>query len=161
LRKVTVYTKRTDEPFLKAVGRLKVFGVVKQRDPADRAQKSGQVRGVVVDSNGKPVAGATVMIRSRNGETVIGSWTNDDGIFSECEIRSVPYRIEAFAPPSWFAAPDSKVASSEPIDAQPGDANIRLVIDPARLASQPPKFVNVEDDDGRRTLTEPSEIQWK
>ena len=156
LGQVTVYTKRTDEHFLKAVRRVKVSGGVKQRDPADRALKSGLVRGVVVDSNGKPVAGATVMIRSPSGEIVIGSWTNDDGIFSEWNIRNVPYRIEAFAPPSWSAGPDSKVASSEPVNAKPG-ANVRLVIDPARLASQPPKFHTVEDDDGKRIVLDPSD----
>jgi hypothetical protein len=158
LQKVTVYTKRTDAQFLKALRKINASDGVKQRDPADRALKSGQVRGIVVDADGKPVAGATVMIRSRSGEPLVGSWTNDEGLFFEVNIRSVPYRIEAFAPPSWFAGSDSKVASSEPVDAKPGNEIVRLVVKPTRLVSQPPAFCNVEDDDGKRIVLDPSDM---
>ena len=150
LRIVTVYTTRSDEPFLKAVRRIKVPHGVRLRTPADREKKSGSIFGVVVDSNGKPVNGATVIIRAPNGEIVIGSWTCCRGQFWEFNIRNVPYRIEAFAPPSRFASSDSKVASSEPVDAKPGDRNVRLVINPTRLVPQPPQFVTVEDDNGKR-----------
>jgi hypothetical protein len=158
LRKLTVYTKRRDDQFLAAVGKVKASAGVRLRDPSELARKSGLVMGTVVDSNGKPVAGATVMIYSRVGEPVVGSWTRDNGVFWEYNIRAVPYRIEAFAPPSWFAAADSKVASSEPVNAEPGDKNVRLVIDPARLAPQPPSFLTIENDDGKRIVLDPPGI---
>lgn len=154
LRQLTVYTTRTDDRLMDAIRKVKVSYRVRLLDPEERIKKSGCVRGTVVDQNGKPVAGATVMIYTRDGELVLGSWTNDEGIFSNFRIRNVPYRIQAFGPPSWLAAADSPVASSEPVDAKSGDADVQLVIDPLRLAPRPPDVISVEDDDSCRVLTD-------
>jgi hypothetical protein len=157
---LAVYTKRTDHQFLEAVRKVKVSVPVTLRDPAELAKKSGRVRGSVVDANGKPVAYATVMIRTRDGVPIVGSWTNDDGIFIEFRIRKAPYRIEAFAPPPFLASANSKVASSGPVNAESGDGDVRLVIDPARLVPQPPSFFNVENgDEGKRILFDPPGIE--
>jgi hypothetical protein len=149
VHKLTVYTKRTDAKFSVAVRKVKVSGGLRLLDPAERAKKSGFVMGTVVDLNGKPVPWATVMIYARNGEPISGTCANDDGIFWDIHIRNVPYRMEAFAPPSHGA---DKVASSQPVNAESGEKEVRLVIDRVRLVPKPPDFYLIEDDDGKRIV---------
>ena len=136
---------------MKALHKVNATREVRLRDPKERLKKSSVAQGNRRRFRGRACEGATVMIYSRDGELVMGSGTNGDGIF--CEKRDPRGSLSS---PSLCAAglvppcQERCVVESKPVDVDSGDTDVCLVIDPARKMPQPPDFFVTQDDDGKR-----------
>ena len=87
------------------------------------------IHGVVLDSLGKPVAGASVRLEQAGGDADIQTTTKDDGSFFIADLHAGTYRIHAEK-----SGLSSKAVTA---NAQAGDVNLTLVIETTDAASGP------------------------
>jgi hypothetical protein len=125
---VTIYTKRADNEFLKLVARLRASHSVELRDLSELPSTTGRVAGTVVDLAGEPIRAANVNIFTRGGRHICDAGTNERGEFALDGLPHVSYRIDAAVMlPSGLNL--VRLVQSEPVDAEPGDENVRMVVD--------------------------------
>ena len=95
--------------------------------------RSAFVAGIVVDPDGKPVAGVTVSASERNGGGIsrrgLAPKTGPDGRFRLEELPSVPLELMAY-----ISAPagtkDHTIHFPARVNAEPNQSNVRIVLDP-------------------------------
>jgi hypothetical protein len=91
------------------------------------------VAGIVVDPEGKPVAGVVVGARMRSGQSFPRGFarepTGSDGRFTIRGVPNVPLTLDAYIRPA-DSARDRSIRFSSRVEAEPGQADVRIVLDP-------------------------------
>ena len=142
LSTLSVYTNRKDEELLPLIRKIHVTAAA-LHDLAELGRHDASVSGVVVDPRGTPVPGGWVTINTRSGRHVCALGLNDAGEFRANSLPRVPYRIKACGFPSSLSWFDSwlgdgvEATASAPVDAKPGDKNVRIVLDVAAVPKKP------------------------
>lgn len=127
---VRILTDHPDKQLLEATTQIRVHCDLAVCDLSGLATKGGRVAGTVVDSQGKSVEGATIVVRGRDGKPISHTNTTDmQGHFTIGDMPRVPYRVSAHHPSPWVASPGDPVASSDSANAEPGDSEVRIVLD--------------------------------
>jgi hypothetical protein len=91
------------------------------------------VSGIVVDPDGKPVAGATVSAQLRSDESIPRAFTKrptgPDGKFTIQGVPNVPLMLMAYM---WrpYDPKDAQIRFPVYVDAEPGETDVRIVLDP-------------------------------
>ena len=140
LATLSIYTNRKDD-VLPLIRKIHVT-VVTIQDFSELHNHDGTVSGIVVDRQGKPVHGGSVTISTPSGRHLCGVGLNGAGEFAVGGLPSVPYRLCACgtpASPSWFGGwlGGGLVArQSDPVNANPGDRNVRIVLDVADASTK-------------------------
>jgi protocatechuate 3,4-dioxygenase beta subunit len=91
------------------------------------------VSGTVIDPDGNPVAGVSVSAAMRSGMPISRAFTQrptgKDGRFTIRGVANVPLTLMAYIRPSDDAT-DRTIRFSARVDAEPGEADVRIVLDP-------------------------------
>src|SRR5271156_5624074 len=81
--------------------------VAQQRLPGQSTPKKAALQGIVRDSNGKPVIGATVILRNLATDQKFEKVSDSQGVFSfidvapgDCELRIIAADFQEFAIPA-------------------------------------------------------------
>jgi uncharacterized GH25 family protein len=105
----------------------------RELEPMEVQSRVAFVAGVVVDPDGKPVAGATVSVSRREGGSISSAFTRDptgaDGRFRIEGLPDVPLKLMAYV-----RAPeptkDHTIHFPAYAEAAPGDDDVQILLDP-------------------------------
>jgi hypothetical protein len=108
-------------------------GQALEMEPFALMRLDKSVAGVVVDPNGKPVAGVSVSAQLRAGASIGVASTNrptgNDGRFVIRGVPNAPLRLMAYIrPPEGPTA--NRIRFSAKVDVEPGQTDARIVLDP-------------------------------
>ena len=109
--------------------------VAQQRLPGQSAPKKATLQGVVHDVNGKPVLGATVLLRNLATEQNLEKTSGSQGVFRFIDVPPGDYEIK-------ILAPGFQEFTAVALQLKPGDDLVReitLLSNPA-AAPAPPQF---------------------
>jgi uncharacterized GH25 family protein len=103
--------------------------------PIELKSRGAFVAGIVVDPDGKPVAGATVSAMERSGRSISFGRagppkpTGPDGRFRINDLPNVPLQLMAYirVPES---TKDRSIHFPARVNAEPGQTNVRILLDP-------------------------------
>ena len=103
--------------------------------PIELKSRSAFVAGIVVDPDGKPVAGATVSAMERSGGSISFGRsgppkpTDTDGRFRINDLPSIPLQLLAY-----IQDPNNRkggrIHFPARVNAEPGQTDVRIVLDP-------------------------------
>ena len=105
--------------------------VAQQRLPGQSAPKNAALQGVVRDSNGKPVIGATVILRNLATNQKLEEVSNAQGVFRFIDVAPGDYELE-------IVAADFQEFASRASQLKPGDDLVREVTLIAIPSTAPP-----------------------
>jgi hypothetical protein len=91
------------------------------------------VAGIVIDPDGKPVAGAQVSAQTRSGQVIPGASlhrpTGEDGRFTIRGVPDEPLTLMAYIRPPPDSG-DRPIRLPTSVDAEPGQTDVRILLDP-------------------------------
>ena len=116
-----------------ARSRVPQQSVAQQRLPGQSAPKKAALQGVVRDSNGKPVIGATITLRNLATDQKLEKVSNAQGVFRFIEVAPGDYELK-------IAATGFQEFSNPAVQLKPGDDLVReltLIANPSAAPPQP------------------------
>jgi hypothetical protein len=106
--------------------------VAQQRLPGQSAPKKAALQGVVRDSNGKPVIGASVILRNVTTDQKIEKVSSAQGVFRFIDVAAGDYELK-------IIAPGFQEFSNPTVQLKPGDDVVREITLIATPSTAPPQ----------------------
>ena len=116
-------------------GKIKA-GETRELKPFDFIRNDKSVAGIVVDREGKPLAGVSVSASNRDAGSIAGAFTHEptgpDGRWVIGKVPDTTLSIMAYIRPD-DNDPDQKIRNSSVVEAMAGDREVRIILDPKLL----------------------------